>query len=173
MRALLILLVACVVAGCAVTPDSIGDPPWGASPEEIRERRAADPEIAMSGRLIYHADFAGLPATLVYRFGDAGLDELVAVNRAGHADRNRYLEDFERVATMLRARYGAPELAERQWHNRLFADEPERLGDAISAGHLDYISRWETPRTRVLMTLRGERYQVLHEIIFRPGPAAH
>ena len=107
-----------------------------------------------------------------FEVDDGRLDELAIVSRRDHADRNRYIDDFERLAERFRERHGQPALEAMRWQNSMFADRPERFGDAIAAGHLRYLARWDTADARILMALRGERYQVLHEIILRPPAGA-
>lgn len=170
MRLLAPLALLLLLAGCALQPPA-ADPaafPWGAAPEAVRGDRPGDPIIATPGRQVYHGELAGLPATLVYHFAGDGLAEVVVFNRSRHDDRTRYIDDFERLANDLRARYGQPRLEDMRWRNRLFAERPERWGDAISAGHLTFLARWDTADAAILMALRGERYQVVHELVFRP-----
>ena len=159
-----------MLAGCALLPGQRSLPqfPWGASPQEIRAEQATRPVLATPERQVYHARLAGLPATFVYHFADGKLTEVVVVNRARYQDRTRYIDDFHHVSGLLRQRHGQPDFEEMRWRNRLFADRPERYGDAISAGHLTYLARWTTPEVRILMALRGERYQVVHELVYRP-----
>ncbi|MDZ7748927.1 MAG: hypothetical protein U5K43_08830 [Halofilum sp. (in: g-proteobacteria)] len=170
MRLVQSLVLAVLLAGCALQPrpDTRADFPWDAPPERLRARHGDAPVIATAERQVFHDRFAGLPATIVYRYTDGGLTEVVVFNRSGHDDRTRYIDDFHRVSQRLRERYGQPGLEEMRWRNRLFAERPERWGDAISAGHLTYLARWRTPDARILMALRGQRYQVIHELVFRP-----
>ena len=170
MRLMLAACAALLLGACALQPARPGPGayPWGATPERVRAQRPVPPIVATPSRQVYHAAFAGIPATVVYHFDARALTEVVVINRSRHADRNRYIDDFERLAAKLRARHGAPVFEEMRWRNRLFADRPERYGDAVSAGHLAYLARWDTPAGGILMALRGERYQVIHELVFRP-----
>ena len=171
MRLLVVAICsALLLAACATQPTvtPVDRLPWGASPEAVQADQASEPVVATPDRQVYQGQFAGLAATLVYHFDDAALTEVVVLNRAQYSDRTRYIEDFNEVSTRLRNRYGQPEFEEMRWRDRLFADRPERYGDAISAGHLTYLARWDTPQLRLLMALRGERYQVLHELVLRP-----
>lgn len=170
MRPTLPACAALLVAACALQPTGprLGEYPWGAAPAELRARQPGEPIVATAERHVYHDTVAGLNATVVYHFDDAALAEVVVLNRADHADRTHYIDDFERLSARLRERYGQPRFEEMRWRNRLFADRPERYGDAVSAGHLTYLARWDTPVAGMLMALRGERYQVIHELVFRP-----
>lgn len=175
MRVLLIGALL-LLSACATT-----EPPapetrtfaWGTARAEVLAAEPSKPIVAPPDRLVYHVRRAGVPFTLTYRFGAEGLRSTSFFNRAAHDDDNQYIEDFERLKAELIERHGLPRIDRMAWRNRMLADQPERYGDAIAAGHLVYFAQWRTERGDIVMALRGERLQVAHEITYlRPGAAA-
>jgi len=163
-----LLALALVLAGCATAPPE-GDFrgfDWGASKTAVKDGEDAELIIEPADQLIYHADYRGLDTTLTYRFQDGRLVQARYLNRERHADSNAFIDDFKRIKGRLIDRYGLPRTDRRQWRNRLFADRPDRWGEAVAAGHLVYYTQWIAGNTKIVMTLHADRLQVAHEIVF-------
>ena len=141
---------------------------WGMSRAAVRAAEPSEPVLEPMDRLIYHKRIADVPLTVTYRFGPEGLNAVHYFNRGGYHDENRYLADYERLKEHLIDRHGLPRLDRMAWRNRLFADDPERYGDAVAAGHLVYYSEWSGDDAKRVMALRGERLQVAHELVRTP-----
>lgn len=169
MRVIAIIALLLLTA-CTTTPEP---PPetrtfaWGTPRAEVLAAEPDEPVIAPADRLVYHVERAGIPLTLSYRFAADGLAATHWFNRAAHEDNGRYIDDFERLKSELIDRHGMPRLDRMIWRNRMLADEPERYGDAVAAGHLVYYSEWRTERGRIVMALRNDRLQVAHELVYK------
>lgn len=162
--AVLLLLTAAAAAHAIGIPAGV---PWGASMAEVLDARPGTVILRGPERLIVHARLEDLEVATTYRFDDHGLAAVSALSRARHHDRNGYIDDYGRLRQRLRARWGAPRVDDRAWRNDLFRDERGRWGDAVAAGHLVYYTEWRTGDTEVVMTLKSERLQVSHEIVYR------
>ncbi|WP_067561073.1 hypothetical protein [Halofilum ochraceum] len=173
MRPIAIIALLLLLAACTTTPPP---PPetrafaWGTPRAEVLAAEPDEPVVAPADRLVYHVERAGIPLTLSYRFGADGLEATHWFNRAAHEDDNRYIDDYERLKSDLIERHGMPRYDRMMWRNRMLADEPDRYGDAVAAGHLVYYSEWRTERGKIVMALRNDRLQVAHELVYRqPG----
>lgn len=160
----LLLLLAGTAAHAAAVPGGV---PWGASMAELRAAQPGTEVVRSGDRLITHARIEGLEVATTYRFDDDGLAAVSALSRARHRDRNRYIEDYRRLRQWLRAHWGPPEIDDRAWRNELLRDQRTRWGDAVAAGHLVYYAEWRTGDTEVVMTLKSERLQISHEVVYR------
>lgn len=160
----LLLLLAGAAAQAAAIPGGV---PWGASMAELRAARPGTEVVRTGDRLITHARLEGLEVATTYRFDADGLTAVSALSRVRHRDRNRYIADYRRLRQRLRAHWGAPDIDDRAWRNELLRDQPARWGEAIAAGHLVYYAEWRAGDTEVVMTLRSERLQVAHEVVYR------
>lgn len=144
--------------------------PWGASMARVLQAQPGTVIVRGADRLITHDRLEALDVATTYRFDDDGLAAVSALSRARHPARDDYIDDFVRLRRQLSARWGAPRIDERAWRNDMFRDQRERWGDAVAAGHLVYYAEWRAGDTEIVMTLKSERLQVSHEVVYRRRP---
>ena len=92
------------------------------------------------------------------------IDDKLAIARylllEKHTNKNRYINDYEELQSILDEKYGAPEDEDALWLNDLYKDDYQKRGLAVSIGHLVYYTKWQAPGTRVSIFLQGENYDV-------------
>lgn len=145
---------------------------WGSPPTAITSGEPGELVAGMPSQLIYRAELGDIQTLLTYRFPEGRLVQARHLNRSRHDDRGRYIADYGRLKAWLEARHGKPRTDTVTWGNDLFRDDPARHGDAIAAGHAVHYARWVTDETEIVMTLHGERYQVVHEVVFTEAASA-
>ncbi len=157
LPALLIVTLAAAYPGGSESFD-IRRASWGMSMNEVKgaEREAGGTLVTEKwNRLAYTIDLAGHPASIVYTFKEGKL-MLADVNfLQKHADPAEYISDFENLRAQYDTIMGAPVANEKKWHMETYKEKPDKWGFAVSAGHLEFHSRWRNPRTAVNLVLEG------------------
>jgi hypothetical protein len=177
MKKLFALLLSCalLVAGIpalAEEPAPTTAPPsaprgisWGMTADEIIAVEG-DKTITAQGDdlLVYDGlSVSGLDAAAVYSFNSAGeCYQLMYLFSEAHSDDNAYIRDFDKLTEALTGIYGEPTNSGQIWYNELFKADASRYGLAVSAGHLRYISIFETEHVKITNHLHGDNYTITH-----------
>jgi hypothetical protein len=134
---------------------------WGMSKEQVKATEDAkldiegDSELGYSGIKIDGKDFICVYFFLedkLYRSGYGLLGK--------HSNDNLYINDYENLKEALTKKYGKPRFDKVTWRNDLFKDSRQDWGTAISIGHLEYFSSWETSTTYINLGLNGDNYKI-------------
>ncbi len=139
---------------------------WSQSLAEVRATEEAAPVEETETALGYAIEVAGFEGIAVYSFIDDKLATAVYNFVEKHSDDSAYLSDASTLAGLLGRKYGSTE-GEFVWHNDLYRDDPQKHGLAVSAGHLERIWRWRTPRTDIELKLSGDNFDVSLMIVYR------
>lgn len=138
---------------------------WGTPQARVAEAGPGELILAGERRVIRHAEIAGIPMTLNYRFDSDGLYQVRYFNRARHAVPGDYLADYDAVLERLVAAFGEPETDEREWRNDALQDQPEHHGRAVQVGHLSLLAGWRSERADVVTRLDNEAFRPLHDVL--------
>lgn len=134
---------------------------WGMSREEVKASENMTPSYEDEESVAYSVTICGLRAELFYIFTKTG-----KLSRAGyyidekHFNENLYITDFWTLREALIDKYGDPTSHDIIWRNRLYEDDYENWGLAVSIGHLVFSDSWETPRTRIELELYGDNFEI-------------
>jgi hypothetical protein len=85
-----------------------------------------------------------------------------------HENKNQNIVDFKRIRDLLAQKYGRPVEENISWEDVTYKDDISDWGNAISQGHLKYLSRWLTSDTEVLLHLFGAEDEISLEVTYRP-----
>ncbi|MDD5630067.1 MAG: hypothetical protein PHU21_13445 [Elusimicrobia bacterium] len=101
---LLVLAALCACAGPAVYQNTS----WGMNEKAFR---AARPEAAAAGdrQWLEHATINGLKASVAYRMGARGLEDVTVVFDPAALPKDQYIDAYRQVKALLSEKYGAPE----------------------------------------------------------------
>ena len=80
-----------------------------------------------------------------------------------HANKSQYLEDYEKVKTLVAERYGKPEGEAVDWNNSHYKNDTNNWGTALSLGHVEYRSRWLTSESEIILSL----FKVDNDVLMR------
>jgi len=119
------------------------------------------------GEAIYLAKIAGLEALSVYKFTNDKLYTAYYGIDQEHSNKNTYIADYHKIKRLLTKKYGVPKNTESTWGNPLYKSDPSNWGLAVSIGHLEFHSYWETPRTLIHLFLKGDNYKIGHLLIYK------
>jgi hypothetical protein len=78
-----------------------------------------------------------------------------------YADKNRYIEDYNKVREFLTAKVGAPRADRTVWQDRSYESQSDCWGIALSQGHVEFSSEWIFRDTEVRLTLVGTNNHVV------------
>lgn len=133
--------------------------PWGATREEVR-RREGVPVEATEDALAYRDELLGREVTAVYFFTSGILTSGGYLLTEDYSNPNAYLDAYDAFKAALQERYGRPKWDRTVWSDDLYRDDPTRWGFAVSIGHMSRLAEWETPDTRIVLTLKGNNLRV-------------
>lgn len=141
-------------------------PEWGASVEAVVEHGPGELVLRGERRVVRHAEVAGIPMTVNYRFDGDQLWQVRYFSRARHDDEPaRYLEDYRHFRTALAARFGEPDDVVEEWTDELLVERPEYHGQAVQVGHLALAAGWAHEDALILLTLEDESFRPVQQAI--------
>jgi len=150
---------------------------WGDSIQEAKATLTDEDEIMAEDNeiiLVVHPDTSDY--VTLYTFADNKLTSGGYIYSESHSYDNMYIDEFEKMKSILIEKYGSPQTDKWIWVNDLYQDEPSRHGFAISLGHLNGHVVWEIPQsfydgiededssqdivTRLILDIRGDNYKI-------------
>ena len=114
----------------------------------------------------YTGEVAGFKAYYKYSFLDDVLVKGGYLLKEKHTNKNEYIEDYIKLKEVLTRKYGSPIRDDIQWYNDLYKNRLQDYGLAASIGHLAFQSDWETDRTLIRLTLKGDNFNINMGIIY-------
>lgn len=126
------------------------------------ETEAALTVLADQPVLVGDCIVAGRKARLFYQFASSHLREAFYAFEDAHTNRNLYIDDFEDLRELLALKYGEPLIDTAIWKRNLYRNDPDEWGRAVVIGDVTFRAEWETPRTRIILSLGGDNYEARH-----------
>ena len=139
---------------------------WGMSKEQVKATEDAKLDIEDDSKpgcfiLAYsNIKIDGRDSICVYYFLEDKLYQSAYGFLRKHSNDNFYIDDYENLKGILTKKYGKPVLDNVTWRNDLFKDDKQSWGLAVSIGHLEYFSSWETSTTYIMLGLDGDNYKI-------------
>ena len=84
-----------------------------------------------------------------------------------HTNKNQNIADFKRIKDLLVQKYGRPIEDKISWEDVTQKENISEWGNAIGMGHLEYVSRWSTRETEVLLHLSGGEDEISLEVTYK------
>jgi hypothetical protein len=128
--------------------------------EDVKATETADYAGEQSGYLIYKGTLSALDTWIGYVFTNGLFTRARYSISKAHTNRNDYIDDYATLKGQLVKKYGNPLSDQTNWKNDLYKSDRTEWGFAISLGHLSYYSKWETPRTEIVLALFGDNYEI-------------
>lgn len=146
---------------------------WGMSKSEVIEKEGEPDNQKVIGTggyeeviLYTKLTVIGLDTTLGYVFTEDKLVRAIYDFEETHRNRNRFIDDFEKVKKALTQKYGEPISDREIWDDDLYKDDPSSYGAAVAVEDLTYQTTWETEETKIWMTLYGDNYEIIHNLYY-------
>lgn len=109
---------------------------------------------------------ASMKSNVYFEFVDSQLSEAFYVFLDTHVNENLYITDFEKLRELLTLKYGPPGEDEMIWRRDLRRDKQDQWGFAVVCGDLIYRAEWDTPRTRIVLSLSGDNFEAFHSLTY-------
>lgn len=158
---LLVVLAEGMGAASSSRPNSTEgyrDTKWGMTAQQVRQVYPDAKEVG--GTLMLAGEVGGKEAATGFRFAADRLAQVVVVFTKEYVNKNSYTDDYRELKALLSEKYGSPKDDSADWSDRLYADDPSKVGMAVSVGHLRLQVVWETQLTRITLMCRGENFKV-------------
>lgn len=147
-------------------PEGYGKAKWGMTKAQVQK---LFPKIKQQkpGLHCFTKTIANLPSNVCFQFDSAGrLGQVIILVTKRHLNSQGYIEDYEKLRDLLRAKYGPEGVANEKWTNDMFKDNPNDWGTALVMGHLGLISAWRSEVTEVGIIASGGNMSVSLAIFY-------
>ena len=151
---------------------------WGADFRQSNWGDGAEDVMAAETATLHHrrpeeiafvdSSIEGIDGGVIYLFEKGRLVQGVHVSRQDYSGGEGVLADLERMRAHFSEVLGETGEESRRWIDESLRDQPERLAEAISRGHVRLAHRWTMERTYAELVLTGKDGGVLMRAVFRP-----
>ena len=138
---------------------------WGDSMDDVKNSETLTLEVELEDAIGYSGyNISGIDMVTLYKFNNDGkLYTAVYGSRETHVNKNLYISDYNTIKKALNEKYGDTGYTDEQdeiWYDSLYKDNKDKYGTAISAGHLSYVSTWNTETTKITLMLTGDNFEI-------------
>ena len=137
---------------------------WGMKKDKVLSTEENKPTEAGPIDQYFSALYTGEVAGLKMEYGYYFLDDVLVrgyyLLREKHTNKNKYIDDYNKLKEVLTRKYGSPKKSYTFWFNDLYKNDPQDHGRAVRIGHLGFESNWETDRTLIRLTLIGDNFNI-------------
>jgi hypothetical protein len=137
---------------------------WGSTRADIiRSEGRPQSEDVSKGRQIlsYRREIMKKKCDVEYRLEANRLVGARCHLLENYADKNRYIEDYNRIREFLTAKVGSPRADRALWQDHSYENKTDCWGIALSQGHVEFSSEWVFRDTEVRLTLAGANNHVV------------
>ena len=120
---------------------------WGMTPSQVAAAEGTEPGTKAQEELVYNTYYRGQSVKVRYKFSENGLKSGGVVFLNEHPEEIFYVQDYINMSGEI-------------WYNRLYEGKPERMGFAVSIGHLKLRTKWRTVSSDILLELKSENYNM-------------
>lgn len=117
--------------------------------------------------LIYNGVVGGLKCDIYYAFINDKFLMGVYFFDETHTNENLYIDDYKKILSYLKDKYGKPTDEDYYWSNYLYRDDFSKWGFAVSIGHLTYRANWTFNNGSIFTLLKGDNFKVSHVVSYQ------
>ena len=162
------IFLVCMISLCAHASSGWGEnynfrySRWGMAAEDvIASEKKLDPVESNQNIIRYKTEILGKHVELAYLFSQNKLIGSLYKLEDNYLNSNHFLTTYNRFKAALAEKYGSPKEETTHWNNETFRNVSQKKGLALSLGQVEYFSDWETPSTKISLSLKEENYYVL------------
>ena len=144
---------------------------WGMNSDQLKRTEGQPAHLGESqGYQIfgYQKEILERDCLIGYYFSNDRLNGAKLNFLEQHTNKNQNIVDFKRIKDLLVQKYGRPIEDKISWEDVTHKENISEWGNAIGMGHLEYVSKWSTRETEVLLRLFGEEDEVNLEVTYKP-----
>lgn len=131
---------------------------WGATKEEVLKVEKASPALQDERVVAFKDSLDGINVHAGYIFTENKLTRGKYVVLDSHTNKNKYIDDFDKLNKILTEKYGKPLKANEYWQSDLYKNSPQDYGLAVSIGHMSRYYSWASGDTKIILALSGDNY---------------
>ena len=141
---------------------------WGMTAEEvIASESGLDPIEKNENMVKYKTKVLGNNVELVYLFFQNQLTGSSYQIDENYLNPKHFMTSYRQFQAALTRKYGPAKVEQTNWQNDALRNISSKKGLALSLGHVEYLSSWETPSTTISCSLKEENYYILSSVIYR------
>lgn len=145
---------------------------WGMSTEEVKAIEGQDGQDLVDESLVqtvitYERWVASSPVRVVYVLLENKLVNSLYLFTDRHSENALYLEDYKKIHTILKKKYGPPRNEQETWLNDSLKGRPDLRRTAIATGQLKLTTTWATKSTSIEHALHGDKYEISHGVTYK------
>jgi hypothetical protein len=141
---------------------------WGMTAEEvIASESGLDPVEKSEIMVKYKTQVLGKNVELVYLFFQNQLTGSSYQLDENYINSKHFITSYLRFKAALTRKYGPAKVEQTNWQNDALRNISSKKGLALSLGHVDYLSAWETPSTTISCSLKEDNYYILSSVTYR------
>jgi hypothetical protein len=141
---------------------------WGMTAEEvIASESGLDPVEKSENMVKYKTQVLGKNVELVYLFFQNQLTGSSYQLDENYINSKHFITSYLRFKAALTRKYGPAKVEQTNWQNDALRNISSKKGLALSLGHVDYLSAWETPSTTISCSLKEDNYYILSSVTYR------
>ena len=140
---------------------------WGVNKEHVLklEGKPSSQEFMDGLEIVgYQQKVAEMKCKIEYIFKEDKLIRAKYVFTEQRKYKNQYIADYKIVKDFITKNSDLSSVNNINWLNSLYKEDYSKWGLAISLGHLEYVSLWDTPETDIMLKLYGENNKILIEV---------
>lgn len=135
---------------------------WGMSAEEvIASESKLEPIEKSNNKIKYKTQVLGKNVELVYQFVQNKLIGSSYKLDDNYLNSKHFIVSYRKFKTGLTEKYGPAKKETTNWQNDALRNQSSKRGLALSLGHVEYLSSWETPDTEISCSLKEDNFFVL------------
>ena len=140
---------------------------WGYTKEQVIQAESLELKANEDNILVYEGKLSDLDADIAYLFIDDKLVRSKYIIKSEHNNKNDYVEDYLDLKKALAQKYGTPKQDDVIWHNKLYKNDAENYGLAVSAGHLALYCSWKNQLTTITIALTGDNSNISLQVQYK------
>ncbi|MBL7473735.1 hypothetical protein [Robertkochia sediminum] len=160
------VLTMTILCSTLVNAQDFRNTTWGMSRAEVIQAEGGEPDMNTEQLVLYKTTVAYMEAMVGYFFIKDTLCKASYIFNNDHTNQNEYVEDYERIQSILTDKYGRPEKSEEEWKVTNWKDNPGFIGHALSQGDVVLYNVWSNEDVIIQQKLYGEDYNILHSVLY-------
>ncbi len=166
----LIFITFCLMSFPVVAQEEGGDVRnfiWGVGKEDVKKFERVILFEEVENALFFVDEWAEEKVLIGYEFWDDKLIRTsIDVQKSNYPDPGDAVAFYVAREYELNEKLGVEGKQETIWKNDYYAKMPNHFALAVLNGHVDLITRWDLPRTRVIMAMTAEDFAYTHRVTY-------
>lgn len=130
---------------------------WGMTREEVIASEGKQPDFTDKNTIVYKGKLLSMDALIGYIFASDQLVRAKYILKTEHSNKQSYIQDFNKIITVLTQKYGSPEEDKVYITDKLYNDDE---GMAYATGRKHRFVIWESTNTKICAALTCDNYKI-------------